>query len=105
MIQIEELQPGEGIEAKDGDKVTMHYRGMFKDGKEFDSSYQRGPFSFKLGASQVIKGFDLGVLGMKIGSKRRLSIPSELGYGSRGSGSSIPPNSDLIFEVELLGIE
>jgi FKBP-type peptidyl-prolyl cis-trans isomerase len=104
MIQIEELEAGDGPEAKDGDKVTMHYKGMFADGKEFDTSYGRGPFSFTLGVGDVIKGFDMGVLGMKPGCKRRLSIPSELGYGARGAGKSIPPNSDLIFEVELLKI-
>lgn len=103
-LKIEVLQEGTGQEAKDGDKITAHYIGWLEDGTKFDSSLDRGqPFSFILGAGQVIKGWDLGILGMKIGEKIKLTIPSELGYGEGGVGS-IPPNSTLIFEVELLSI-
>lgn len=84
----------------------MHYRGTLTDGKEFDASYKRGePLQFKVGAGQVIKGWDEGLLGMKIGEKRKLTIAPELGYGERGAGKVIPPNATLIFETELVGIE
>jgi FKBP-type peptidyl-prolyl cis-trans isomerase len=97
---------GEGREAKAGDLVTVHYTGTLKDGKKFDSSLDRNdPFSFKLGKGQVIKGWDEGVAGMKVGGKRKLIIPPALGYGSRGAGESIPPNSELTFEVELLKVQ
>ncbi len=82
----------------------MNYRGTLENGKEFDSSYERGPFNFPLGAGRVIKGWDEGVAGMKVGGKRKLVIPPELGYGTRGAGGVIPGNATLIFEVELLGI-
>jgi peptidylprolyl isomerase len=96
---------GDGDEAKAGATVKVHYTGTLENGKKFDSSVDRGqPFSFKLGVGQVIKGWDEGVAGMKIGGKRKLIIPSELGYGARGAGASIPPDSVLIFEVELLGV-
>jgi FKBP-type peptidyl-prolyl cis-trans isomerase FkpA len=105
MIQITEVTVGDGAEAKDGDKVTMHYRGSFPDGREFDSSYKSGrPFSFRVGRGEVIKGFDMGVLGLKVGGKRKIDIPSELGYGARGAGGVIPPNQDLVFEIELVSI-
>lgn len=106
MVEIEELELGTGEEAKDGHKVTMHYKGTFVDGKKFDSSYDRNqPFSFNLGRGDVIKGFDLGVLGMKVGGKRKVKIPSDLAYGKRGAGGVIPPDTDLVFELELLGVK
>lgn len=105
MIEIEDLAPGDGPEAKDGDTVEMHYRGTFPDGRQFDSSYDRGQtFSFRLGAGQVIKGFDMMVLGMRPGGKRKATIPPDYGYGARGAGSAIPPNATLVFEVELVSI-
>ena len=103
-LKIEILKQGAGEEAKNNGKVTVHYTGILQDGTKFDSSLDRNqPFSFILGTGQVIRGWDLGVLGMKVGEKRKLTIPSELGYGSAGVGP-IPPNAILIFEVELLGI-
>jgi FKBP-type peptidyl-prolyl cis-trans isomerase len=105
VIEFEEVAVGNGPTAKDGDTVEMHYRGTFLDGKQFDASYDRGQtFSFKVGAGQVIKGFDMLVLGMKPGGKRKGTIPPEFGYGSRGAGGVIPPNTTLIFEVELVSI-
>ena len=101
---IETLKQGSGDEVKNNDKATVHYTGTLESGTKFDSSLDRGtPFSFILGVGQVIKGWDLGVLGMKIGEKRKLIIPPELGYGQAGIGS-IPGNATLIFEVELLSI-
>jgi FKBP-type peptidyl-prolyl cis-trans isomerase FkpA len=102
---IEDLTIGEGEEARAGHNVTVHYTGTFEDGREFDSSKGRGPFSFKLGAGRVIKGWDKGVEGMRVGGRRKLVIPSELGYGSRGAGNVIPPDTTLVFEVELLNVE
>jgi FKBP-type peptidyl-prolyl cis-trans isomerase FkpA len=105
-LQIEVLRGGEGQEAKNDNEVEVHYTGWLEDGTKFDSSVDRGtPFTFILGAGQVIKGWDQGVLGMKIGEKRKLTIPSELGYGAAGRGDLIPPNAVLIFEVELLAIK
>ena len=103
-LKITELVLGDGQEATQGTSVSVNYRGTLEDGKEFDSSYGRGPFEFSLGAGMVIKGWDEGVAGMKVGGKRKLVIPPELGYGSRGIGP-IPPNSVLNFEVELLGVK
>jgi len=104
-MKIEILKEGTGEEAKNGDTVSVHYTGTLEDGTKVDSSRDRGtPFSFILGAGRVIKGWDLGVAGMKIGEQRKLTIPSNLGYGTQGAGEVIPPNATLIFEVELLGI-
>jgi FKBP-type peptidyl-prolyl cis-trans isomerase len=96
---------GTGDAAVAGKTVSVHYTGLLENGKKFDSSVDRGqPFSFPLGAGRVIKGWDEGVQGMKVGGKRKLTIPSYLGYGSRGAGGVIPPNATLIFDVELLGV-
>jgi FKBP-type peptidyl-prolyl cis-trans isomerase FkpA len=104
-LQIEDLRPGTGAEARAGQRVTVHYVGTLTDGSKFDSSRDRGEgFTFKLGAGQVIKGWDQGVAGMKIGQLRKLTIPPELGYGARGFPPVIPPNSTLVFEVELLAV-
>jgi peptidylprolyl isomerase len=103
-LQITDLVIGEGEEAKPGQTVSVNYRGTLRNGKEFDSSYGRGPFSFPLGAGRVIKGWDEGVAGMKVGGKRQLVIPPDLAYGSRGAGGVIPPDATLLFEVELLGV-
>ncbi len=102
----EDVKVGLGREAAVGDIVGVQYIGSFDDGKEFDNSYKRGePFTFKLGAGEVIPGWDMGVQGMKVGGKRKLTIPPELGYGDRGSrGGEIPPNSTLHFTVELLSV-
>jgi len=105
-LKVEILNEGQGIAAQNGDHISVHYIGTLEDGTKFDSSIDRGiPFDFVLGAGQVIKGWDLGVLGMKIGEKRRLIIPSDLAYGENGIPGAIPPNATLIFEVELLGIK
>lgn len=103
------LQAGSGATPEKGKKVTVHYTGWLEEdgqvGKKFDSSVDRGePFSFVIGVGQVIKGWDEGVMGMKVGEKRRLFIPSDLGYGSRGAGRIIPPNATLIFDVELIKV-
>ncbi len=104
-LQIEELAAGTGAVAMAGQKVSVHYTGWLTDGKKFDSSVDRGqPFSFVLGRQQVIQGWDKGVEGMKVGGKRKLTIPPEMGYGARGFPGAIPPNSTLVFEVELLGV-
>ena len=104
-LVIEDLEMGEGRAAESGDRVAVHYTGWLLDGKKFDSSLDRGQaFVFQLGARQVIRGWDEGVQGMQVGGKRRLTIPPEYGYGDRDLGV-IPPNSTLVFDVELLGFE
>jgi peptidylprolyl isomerase len=96
---------GEGPEPERGTKVSVHYTGRLTNGKKFDSSVDRGrPFEFTIGIGQVIKGWDEGVMSMKVGGKRQLIIPPALGYGARGAPPAIPPNADLIFDVELLGV-
>lgn len=103
---MQDLVLGTGTEATPGKKITVNYSGTLVDGTKFDSSYDRGvPFSFNLGAGEVIKGWDEGFTGMKVGGKRKLTIPPELGYGAQGAGGAIPPNATLIFEVELLKVE
>jgi FKBP-type peptidyl-prolyl cis-trans isomerase FkpA len=101
-----DIKEGTGKEAKSGSNVSVHYTGWLTNGRKFDSSVDRGqPFKFELGAGQVIKGWDEGVKGMKVGGKRQLRIPPEMGYGSRGAGTVIPPNATLIFDVELLNVQ
>lgn len=106
-LLVQDLVVGTGDGAKKGETISVNYVGTLSDGKKFDSSYDRGePFIFPLGAGQVIKGWDLGVVGMKVGGKRKLTIPPSFGYGSQNVGNGlIPPNSTLIFEVELLGVQ
>jgi FKBP-type peptidyl-prolyl cis-trans isomerase len=104
-LKIEEITAGSGEEAVDGKQVTVHYVGTLTNGTKFDSSIDRNQaFPFVLGQGQVIKGWDQGVKGMKVGGKRKLTIPPELGYGAEGAGGVIPPNATLVFEVELLGV-
>ncbi len=103
---VEDLVLGEGDEAQRGQQVTVHYTGWLNDGSVFDSSKRRNdPFDFHLGAGQVIRGWDLGVEGMRVGGTRKLTIPPDLAYGARGAGGVIPPQATLVFEVELLAVE
>jgi FKBP-type peptidyl-prolyl cis-trans isomerase len=105
-LEVKDLAVGKGAEAKAGDNVKVHYVGTLTDGKEFDSSKKHDkPFDFELGAGRVIKGWDQGVAGMKVGGKRKLTVPPSLGYGARGFPPVIPPNSTLVFEVELLEVK
>ena len=105
-LKYVDIEVGEGPAAVSGKEVTVHYTGTFPNGKKFDSSRDRNePFAFQLGAGHVIKGWDEGVAGMRIGGKRKLYIPSNLAYGKRGAGSVIPPDAVLHFDVELLGVE
>ena len=104
---IEDIELGQGSEANEYNKTTVNYTGKLEDGSIFDSSLKKGrsPFTFTLGVGSVIKGWDLGVKGMKVGGKRKLTIPPELGYGDRGAGSIIPPGAKLVFEIDLLSVE
>ena len=105
-VQIETVKAGTGDGAKDGDTLVVHYTGTLADGKKFDSSRDRNePFDVTLGQRRVIAGWEQGLQGMKAGETRRLTIPPELGYGTRGAGGVIPPNATLVFEVELLEIK
>jgi len=104
-LKYDDITEGDGDTAEAGHMVTVHYTGWLTDGSKFDSSKDRNdPFKFKLGAGNVIRGWDEGVAGMKIGGTRKLTIPANLGYGAQGTGGVIPPNATLVFEVELLGI-
>ena len=105
-MKIEILKQGTGVESKNGDTLTVNYTGTLEDGTKFDSSLNPGrdPFVFTVGVGQVIKGWDQGMVGMKVGEQRKLTIPSDLGYGASGAGNSIPPNATLIFVVDLLKI-
>lgn len=104
-LKYEDIDAGTGAVAQSGQKAKVHYTGWLKNGQKFDSSKDRNePFEFTLGTGQVIKGWDEGVAGMKVGGKRKLTIPADLAYGARGAGGVIPPNAELTFEVELLGL-
>lgn len=104
---VEDVKVGTGAEAKSGDMVSVHYTGRLTNGTKFDSSRDRGqPFTFKLGQGRVIAGWDQGLVGMKVGGQRKLTIPPEEAYGSRGAGNGlIPPNATLVFDVELMKVE
>lgn len=105
-LKIEDIKTGKGTEVKDGDTVVLHYTGWLENGTKFDSSHDREePFETKIGVGYVIKGWDMGLIGMKVGGKRKLTIPHELGYGKYGVDPVIPGFATLIFEIELLGIK
>ena len=105
-LEIKNNLEGEGAEIVNHSKIKVHYLGMLEDGTKFDSSYDRGePFSFQIGLRQVIEGWETGIIGMKVGGKRTLIIPPELGYGERGAGELIPPNSTLIFDIEIIDVQ
>lgn len=105
-FKSEDIKKGNGEEVQSGDYVIIHYDGKLKDGTKFDSSYdRRTPFKTRIGVGNVIDGWDMGVIGMKVGGKRKLTIPAKLGYGAAGIPDVIPPNATLIFEVELIGID
>ncbi len=105
-LKIEDLVVGTGREVKEGDTIVIHYVGTFEDGEKFDSSIDKGfPFETKIGVGHVIRGWDEGVPGMKVGGKRKLFIPYTMAYGEEGAGNVIPPLADLYFEVELLDIK
>ena len=105
-LEIKNNLEGEGAEIVNHSKIKVHYIGMLEDGTKFDSSYDRGePFSFQIGLRQVIKGWETGIIGMKVGGKRTLIIPPELGYGERGAGELIPPNSTLVFDIEIIDVQ
>lgn len=104
-LSIQDIRVGKGKEATLGTRVTVHYVGKLTTGKKFDSSRDRGQcFTFGLGQGQVIKGWDQGVIGMKVGGMRKLTIPPEMGYGAKGAGGVIPPNATLVFEIELIDV-
>ena len=104
-LMAEIITQGDGTVSKTGDNVSVHYTGWLVDGTKFDSSVDRGiPFTFTIGAGDVISGWEQGVVGMKVGEKRKLTIAPELAYGDRGAGNVIPPNATLVFEIELLSI-
>ncbi len=105
-LKIETTQEGAGeVKSKNGDSLSMHYTGFLEDGTKFDSSVDRGqPFNFNIGAGMVIEGWEKGLLDMKVGEKRKLTIPSTMAYGEQGAGGVIPPNATLIFEVEMISI-
>lgn len=106
VMKIEDIKVGTGAAAKKGDTVSVHYTGWLTDGTQFDSSKNSGqPFEFQLGAGMVIKGWDEGVAGMKVGGVRKLTIPADMGYGEQGAGGVIPPGATLVFEVELLAVK
>jgi peptidylprolyl isomerase len=106
-LEIDDLVVGDGDEATAGKKVTVHYVGVaFRSGEEFDASWNRGqPFEFKLGKGQVIPGWDAGVQGMRVGGRRKLTIPSAMAYGARGAGAAIQPHEPLVFVVDLLSVD
>jgi len=105
-LEYQDMVVGQGVAAKNGDAMAAHYLGTLQDGTKFDSSYDRGqPFVFLLGTGTVIKGWDEGLLGMKVGGKRKLIIPAHLGYGDQGAGGVIPPGATLLFDIELVGVE